>query len=98
MSTEERQRTEAEADPREGAEPQTDEHHQVIEKPEPPPPTDKPDVTDEHKEQAKEMKETYEDERPTISMPGTEGAVSGTAVNEWVDDEGNPKFSDESKE
>ena len=30
-------------------------------------------------------------------MPGTDGAVSGTAVNDWVDDDGNPKFSDESK-
>ena len=38
-----------------------------------------------------------EEDRPTIAMPGTDGAVSGTAVNDWVDDDGNPKFSDESK-
>ncbi|HEX2286712.1 MAG TPA: hypothetical protein VHI10_18130 [Mycobacterium sp.] len=96
MSTEERQQTET--DPRENAEPKTDEHHQVVEKREPPPPTEKPEVTEEHKERAKEMKETYEDDRPTTTMPGTGGAVAGTAVNEWVDDEGNPKFADESKE
>ena len=31
-------------------------------------------------------------------MPGTDGAVAGTAVNEWLDDDGNPKFSDISKD
>ena len=79
------------------AEPETDEHHQVVDAPDPPPPTEKPEVTDEHKEKAKEMRKDYEEDRPTISMPGTDGAVSGTAVNDWVDDDGNPKFSDESK-
>ena len=43
------------------------------------------------------MAKDNKEDRPTISMPGTDGAVSGTAVNEWVDDDGNPKFSDESK-
>ena len=43
------------------------------------------------------MGKDYEEDRPTITMPGTDGAVSGTAVNDWVDDDGNPKFSDESK-
>jgi hypothetical protein len=94
MSTEQRQSAEAETDPRENAEPETDEHHQVVDAPDPPPPTEKPEVTEEHKEKAKEMRKDYEEERPTIAMPGTDGAVSGTAVNEWVDDDGNPKFSD----
>jgi hypothetical protein len=99
MSTEETQRVETNdrqsADPREGAEPKTDEHHQVIEEPEPAPPTEKPEITEEHKEKAREMRKDYEDKRPTTAMPGTGGAVSGTAVNEWLDDEGNPKFADE---
>nr|WP_231117978.1 hypothetical protein [Mycobacterium colombiense] len=36
------------------------------------------------------MMEAYK-EKPTIVLPGTGGSVSGTAVNEWLDDEGNPK-------
>ncbi|WP_422742289.1 hypothetical protein ACN27E_14135 [Mycobacterium sp. WMMD1722] len=54
--------------------------------------TEKPEVTDEHREAAKEMRKEYEEERPTIVMPGTGGTVAGTAVNEWVDDNGDPKF------
>ncbi|RWA17977.1 hypothetical protein [Mycolicibacterium elephantis] len=80
---------------RQSAEPRTDEHHQVLDKPEDPPPTEKPEVTDEHRQKAKEMAKDYDDDRPTITMPGTGGAVAGTAVNDWVDDEGNPKFSDQ---
>jgi hypothetical protein len=89
MSTEEKQQ-----DP----EPRTDEHHNVLDAPDPPEPTEKPEVTDEHRKIAKEMRKDYEEDRPTITMPGTDGAVSGTAVNEWVDDDGNPKFSDQSSE
>jgi hypothetical protein len=98
MSTEERESTgERESTEEQSPEPKTDDHHQVIEQPDPPPPTEKPEVTDEHKQKAKEMRKDYEEERPTIAMPGTGGAVAGTAVNDWVDDEGNPKFGDESK-
>jgi hypothetical protein len=93
MSSEQQQSTKPETDPREGAEPKTDDHHQVIEKPDPPPPTEKPEVKEEHKERAKEMRKDYEEDRPTVAMPGTGGAVSGTAVNEWIDVDGNPKFS-----
>lgn len=77
------------------SEPQTDEHHQVVDAPDPPEPTEKPEITDEHKSKAKEMRKDYEEDRATIMMPGTDGAVSGTAVNEWIDDDGNPKFSEE---
>ncbi|MBO0679251.1 hypothetical protein JRC04_17440 [Mycolicibacterium sp. S2-37] len=38
------------------------------------------------------MRKEYEEERPTIVMPGTGGTVAGTAVNEWVDENGDPKF------
>lgn len=54
--------------------------------------TEKPEVKDEHREAAKEMRKEYEEERPTIVMPGTGGTVAGTAVNEWVDENGDPKF------
>ncbi|BBY17878.1 hypothetical protein H7K36_15270 [Mycolicibacterium litorale] len=57
--------------------------------------TEKPEVTDEHRKVAKEMRKEYEEERPTIVMPGTGGTVAGTAVNEWVDENGEPKFGKE---
>jgi hypothetical protein len=56
--------------------------------------TEKPEVTDEHKEKAKEMAKAYEDDRPTIGLPGTSNTVSGQAVVEWVDEDGSPKFGD----
>lgn len=99
MSTEEKQGTDElkSTQQRRNAEPETDESHNVVDAPDPPEPTDKPEVTDEHKDKAKGMRKDYEEERPTITMPGTDGAISGTAVNDWIDDDGNPKFSGESK-
>jgi hypothetical protein len=49
--------------------------------------TEKPPVTDEHKKRAKEMAESYEDDRPTVKMPGTGGTVAGTAVSDWIDED-----------
>lgn len=65
---------------------------------EPGPPTEKPTVTDEHKEQAKQMAESYDENRPTTVLPGTDGAVAGTAINDWVDDDGNPKYAQDKGE
>jgi hypothetical protein len=93
MSTEQ-QNAESDASSKENIEPETDEHHNVIEKREPAPNTEMPEVTDEHKAQANEVYEKSVEDRETIKMPGTDGAVAGTAVNDWVDDNGNPKFSD----
>ena len=56
--------------------------------------TEKPEVTEEHKAVAREMHKVYEEDRPTVTMPGTDGAVAGTAVNDWLDEDGNPKYSD----
>jgi hypothetical protein len=55
------------------------------------PRTEKPEVTEEHKEQAKEMAKAYDEDRPTSTLPGSEGTVSGTAITDWVDekDKGN---------
>jgi hypothetical protein len=98
MSTEEKQGTDEleSTEQQREAEPETDEHHNVVNAPDKPEPTEKPEITDEHREKAKEMAKSMDEDRPTISMPGTDGAVSGTAVNDWIDDDGNPKFSDES--
>jgi hypothetical protein len=40
------------------------------------------------KAKAKEMARAYED-RPTAVLPGSDGTVAGTAINDWLDD-GNP--------
>ena len=53
--------------------------------------TEKPEPNDEHKEKAAEMMTAYED-RPTLVLPGSGRMVTGTAVNDWLDDDGNPKF------
>ena len=60
--------------------------------------TEKPEVEDKHKEIAKEMMKEYDEDRPTVTMPGSGGTVAGTAVADWLDDDGNPKYSDESKD
>jgi hypothetical protein len=52
--------------------------------------TEKPEPDEGQKEKAAEMMKSYED-RPTLVLPGTGGKVSGTAVNDWLDDDGNPK-------
>ncbi len=57
-------------------------------------PTEKPEPDEEDKEKAAEMMTAYE-EKPTLILPGTGGAVSGTAVGAWLDDDGNPKFADD---
>lgn len=53
--------------------------------------TEKPEPDEDDKKQAARMMEAYDDDRATIVLPGTGGSVSGTAVNEWLDEEGNPR-------
>jgi hypothetical protein len=91
MATESQEKQEKQED---SVEPRTDENHNVIDEPEEREPTEKPEVTDEHREKAKEMAKAMDQDRPTIKLPGSDGAVAGTAVNDWVDDDGNPKFSE----
>ncbi|AYF73643.1 hypothetical protein D7D52_06990 [Nocardia yunnanensis] len=52
--------------------------------------TDEPEVTDEHRDQAHDMAETYKDDRPLTVLPGSDGMVTGTAVTDWIDEDGNP--------
>lgn len=54
-------------------------------------PPEKPEPDEEDKQKAAEMMTAYED-RPTLVLPGSAGMVSGTAVNDWVDEDGNPKY------
>lgn len=56
--------------------------------------TEKPEVTEEHKEKAKEMRKEYDEDRPTVTLPGSDNTVSGTAVNEWLDDDGKPRYGE----
>ncbi len=50
-----------------------------------------PEIDENARNAASEMMESYKD-KATIVLPGSGGAVSGTAVNEWLDDDGNPKY------
>ncbi|WP_241010617.1 hypothetical protein [Mycobacterium camsae] len=56
--------------------------------------TEKPEPDEEDKEQAKEMMTAYED-RPTLVLPGSGKTITGTAVNDWLDDDGNPKYAED---
>jgi phosphoserine aminotransferase len=51
-----------------------------------------PELSEEGKEKVRQMQEAYNDDRPTAVLPGTNNTITGVAVNEWLDDEGNPKF------
>lgn len=60
------------------------------------PPTEKPEPDDQARAKAKEMAKAYE-ERPTAVLPGSDHTVTGTAVNDWLDDEGNPIYGNDNK-
>jgi hypothetical protein len=58
--------------------------------------TEKPEVTEHARDEAKEMARAYED-RPTAVLPGSDGTVSGTAINDWLDDDGQPIYGNDNK-
>jgi hypothetical protein len=60
--------------------------------------TEKPQVTQEHKDKAKEMARAYDEERPTSTLPGSSGTVSGTAVTDWVDEDDKGKTETSAEE
>jgi hypothetical protein len=60
--------------------------------------TEKPEVTDDHKEKAKEMAKAYDDSPQTTTLPGSGGTVSGTAVTDWVDEEDKGKIETTAEE
>lgn len=51
-----------------------------------------PPVSEENRKEAERIVGSYDDSRPTVTLPGSHGTVSGTAVNDWVDDDGNPIY------
>jgi hypothetical protein len=50
-----------------------------------------PEVTESAKEEAAKMASAYDD-RPTAVLPGSHNTVTGTAINDWLDEDGNPKY------
>ncbi len=60
--------------------------------------TETPELSDEGQQQVDEMQAAYNDDRPTAVLPGTDGTITGVAVNEWIDDDGNPKFGKDEEE
>ncbi len=53
--------------------------------------TEKPEPDEDDKQAAARMMESYED-KPTVVLPGSGGTVTGTAVNDWLDEDGNPQY------
>ncbi|MBB3603955.1 hypothetical protein FHT40_003616 [Mycolicibacterium sp. BK556] len=53
--------------------------------------SEKPEPDDAARAKAAEMMKAYED-RPTAVLPGSDNTVTGTAVNEWLDENGQPKY------
>jgi hypothetical protein len=60
--------------------------------------TEKPEVTDEAKQKAKDMTKAYSDDLQTTTLPGSDGTVSGTAVTDWVDEEDKGKIETTAEE
>jgi len=54
--------------------------------------TETPELSDEGKAEVERMQQAYDDDRETAVLPGTDKTITGIAVNEWIDDDGNPKF------
>src|ERR1700742_1310113 len=51
-----------------------------------------PELSEEGKEKVERMQAAYHDDRETVALPGTDNTITGVAINEWLDDDGNPKF------
>jgi hypothetical protein len=60
--------------------------------------TETPELSEEGKEKVQRIQKTYDDERPTVALPGTGNTITGVAINEWLDDDGNPKFGKDHKQ
>ena len=58
--------------------------------------TEKPEPGEHARAAAKEMARAYED-RPTAVLPGSHGTVTGTAINDWLDDDGQPIYCNDNK-
>ena len=57
------------------------------------------ELSEEGKQEVQRMQDAYDDDRETVALPGTDNTITGVAINEWLDDDGNPKFGkDEQQE
>lgn len=56
------------------------------------------ELSDEGKEAVQRMQAAYDDERETVALPGTDNTITGVAINEWLDEDGNPKFGKEEQQ
>jgi hypothetical protein len=59
---------------------------------------DTPGLSEEGQKKVRQILASYEDDRPTAVLPGTGGTITGVAVNEWLDDDGNPKFGNDKQQ
>ena len=55
------------------------------------------EVSESAKKEAAKMAKAYDD-RPTAVLPGSHGTISGPAINEWLDEDGQPKYGKEGSE
>ncbi|MGJ6126413.1 hypothetical protein QN239_27945 [Mycolicibacterium sp. Y3] len=55
------------------------------------------EVTEEHHKKAEDVMKSYDDSRPTVTLPGSDGTVSGTAINDWLDGYGKPRYGEADK-
>ena len=51
-----------------------------------------PEPSDEAKQAAAKMMTAYED-RPTLVLPGSGKTITGTAIGDWLDESGDPKYA-----
>ncbi len=54
---------------------------------------EKPVPNEDAKVRAAKMMQAYEDNRPTLVLPGSGKTITGTAVGDWLDEDGNPKYA-----
>src|ERR1700761_9401177 len=50
------------------------------------------ELSEDGKQEVERMQAAYDDDRETVALPGTDNTITGVAINEWLDDDGNPKF------
>jgi hypothetical protein len=56
--------------------------------------SEKPVPDEAAKAKAAKLMRAYDDDRPTLVLPGSGKTITGTAVGDWLDEDGNPKYGD----
>jgi len=55
---------------------------------------EKPVPNEDARAKAAKIMQAYGDDRPTLVLPGSGKTITGTAVGDWLDEDGNPKYGD----